>query len=239
MAKNRIFILGLISIAIFFQSCLKDEETYSLAIGTTKLIEGNRYYFDIDDNEKMLPNDTSSIQDYKAIDGQRAFIYFSLLDKKISGYDYNAKVIHIENILTKNIIPLTEETADSIGDDRINITNMWLGGEHLNIEFQLMGTLSSQKPHMVNLVQKQMATNNNIDEYIELEFRHNAHNDPPNQLRNGIVSFRLKNINVNNYKGIKIRTNTIYDGIKYYTINFTHNPQIIKKNKGILNRQIY
>ncbi len=72
-------------------------------------------------------------------------LYFNLLEEKKEGYDYNAKVQYIENILTKSVIPMDEQTTDSIGDDRINIVDMWLGGGYLNIEFQLFGTQNIQK----------------------------------------------------------------------------------------------
>ena len=92
----------------------------------------------------MLPGDTTSIHNYLVKDGQRA-LFISIFLKKKEGYDYNAKVQYIENILTKSVIPMDEQTTDSIGDDRINIVDMWLGGGYLNIEFQLFGTQNIQK----------------------------------------------------------------------------------------------
>ena len=82
----------------------------------------------------MYPSDTTYIHNYTVENNQRVFIHFLPLEEDIPGYDYNVKLIQLENILTKDIIPLTEETADSIGNDRINATSLWITGNYLNIE---------------------------------------------------------------------------------------------------------
>ncbi|WP_078063526.1 NigD1/NigD2 family lipoprotein [Bacteroides ihuae] len=223
--KFAIFILGLAMLP-FLQSCLDDDKDgYSLAISTVKVIEGRNFYFAIDGGEKMLPGDTTNIHNYKLKDGQRAFVYFNLLEDKVSGYDYNAKIEHVENILTKGVIPLTAATADSIGDDRINVTEIWIAGGYLNLEFQILGTSSPQKLHMVNLVQNEMIDDSAEEGYINLEFRHNAYNDNPDGLGNGIVSFKIESLVLNAEKGLKIRVNTINDGVKYYKVDF---PTVLK-----------
>jgi hypothetical protein len=212
----------LIGGSLLLQSCLDDDDNNdynSLAITTIKVKAGQDYYFALDDGKKMLPGDTTSIHNYLVKDGQRAFVYFNLLEEKKEGYDYNAKVQYIENILTKSVIPMDEQTTDSIGDDRINIVDMWLGGGYLNIEFQLFGTQNIQKKHMLNLVrnERQDAPQEDAD-YINLEFRHNAYDDTPAYLGNGFVCFKLDNIDTTK-KGFNIRVNTLYNGIKQYKIN--------------------
>ncbi|WP_321332396.1 NigD-like protein [uncultured Bacteroides sp.] len=221
-----ILAISLLVVISSLQSCLDDDDNdrYSLAIATVKVIDGQSYYFALDDNTKMLPGDTTQIYNYPLKDGQRAFVYFNLLDEGVQGYDYNAKIRYIENILTKGIIPLTEATADSIGDDHISPTNMWIGGGYLNIEFRLRGTDNPTRPHMLNLVQNATTDPANEEEgYINLEFRHNAYDDSTTAgLKSGIVSFNLSQIAnlMTSEKGLKIRVNTLYDGIKYYKIDF-------------------
>ncbi len=114
-------ILSVISLPLLVASCLDDDEPTRFTIGTLKVIEGNDYYFLLDNNKTMFPGDTTWIRNYTVTDGQRAVIAFSLLDEEASGFDYNIKVERIEDILTKNIIPLTTETADSIGDDKMEV----------------------------------------------------------------------------------------------------------------------
>jgi hypothetical protein len=242
--KFAILILCL-ALVPFLQSCLdNDSNVSSLAIATIKVIEGQNYYFAIDGGEKMLPGDTTNIRNYKVKDGQRAFVYFNLLDDKVQGYDYNAKIEYIENILTKGIIPMTAATADSIGDDRITAAEIWIAGGYLNIEFQILGTSYPKKLHMVNLVQSQIGNENTEEGYISLEFRHNAYGDSPDRLGVGLVSFKLESLTLSAEKGLKIRVNTIYDGVKYYKIDFPTDATNLKvarqpKTSNLFNERIY
>ena len=90
--------------AIVLQSCLDDwDDKYDtlFAVGTVKVIEGKDYYFSLDEGSKLYPSDTTYVHDYAVTDGQRAFIYFRELEEKLPGYEYNAQIKHIENILTK------------------------------------------------------------------------------------------------------------------------------------------
>ena len=104
------------------QSCLDndwDNQYPSLfAIGTIKVIEGNDYYFTLDEGSKLYPGDTTALYNYTVVDGQRAFVYFDELSEKKEGYEYNAQIKHIENILTKDIYFMPTDKEDSIGDDR-------------------------------------------------------------------------------------------------------------------------
>lgn len=205
-------------------SPLHNDNAYSLlAMGTIRIIEGNDYYFDLDDGTQMYPGDTAYIKNYTPIERQRAFIYYNLLSKKVNGYDYNAQVIHIQNIETKDIYVMPTAKADSIGDDRINITNMWFANHHLNIEYQIMQGQDSSVKHLQSLIVNPDNDNkNDKTDYITLEFRHNAHNDASQVQGTGFLSFRLDSIAslMEGKKGLNIRTRTIYDYIRYTTIEF-------------------
>ncbi|KAA6329042.1 hypothetical protein EZS27_022114 [termite gut metagenome] len=226
-------VISAILFAFSMQSCLSyfddDEDNElvicppdtSLAIATIKVIDDDNYYFGLDDGNTMYPADKTLVSNYKAKDGQRAFVYFDLTDKlKVEGYDYNIRVFGIEDILTKNIIPLTEETTDSIGDDRINVVSIRLTKEYLTIQFQLLSANNPNKPHMLNLVQNLTIEEDEDGEYLNLEFRHNAYGDAPMQLGENYVSFKLNDALIAGKKGVKVRINTIYDGIVHKIANF-------------------
>lgn len=208
------------------QSCLDDwddSERPLLTIGTVRIIDGNDYYFALDEGTKMFPGDTAYINNYTLIEGQRAFVNFYLMDEKIDGYDYNAQIYHIENILTKDIYSMPAEKADSIGDDRINATNLWITGDYLNIQYQLYHSNNESKKHMLNLVINEASDGKNDKEgYITLEFRQNAYDDEPSSRGNGIVSFKLDKIadRMAGKQGLNIRVKTLYDGERYYTVDF-------------------
>ena len=91
------FLLLLIAMPVL-QSCLDDwddDERSSLTIGTVRIIDGKDYYFALDEGTRMFPGDTAQVNNYTLVEGQRAFVYFNLLDEKVDGYDYNAKINHV------------------------------------------------------------------------------------------------------------------------------------------------
>ena len=132
-------------------------------------------------------------------------------------------MIHIQNIETKDIYVMPTAKADSIGDDRINITNMWFANHHLNIEYQIMQGQDSSVKHLQSLIVNPDNDNeNDKTDYITLEFRHNAHNDASQVQGTGFLSFRLDSIAslMEGKKGLNVRTRTTYDYIRYTTIDF-------------------
>ena len=195
----------LFTIVPALQSCLDDDnDTPLFTVGTIQTLsqdEGD-FYVLLDDNSKLFPGDMSSLRGYKATDGQRAFVFFDELPEEMPGYDYNAKIRWIQDILTKDIYNMPAEKEDSIGDDRINITQMWLTRkDYLNIECQFMSSENTEKKHMLSLVINEASTDGNDNpDYLTLEFRHNANEDSP--------------------LGVNVRVNTIYGGEKFYQIDF-------------------
>lgn len=206
----------------FLQSCLDDDgPSYSdLTIATLKATDADSYYFGLDSGRKMYPGDNSAVRNYPIVDGKRVFVWFHQLEEQVPGYDYNIQVVQMDSILTKDIIPLTKATADSIGDNKINVTYHWIAQGYLTMEFQYYGTRNPNKKHMLNLVHNEDTELVDEEGYINLEFRHNAYEDNSGSLGEGIVSFKLDKVaeEMKTAKGLKIRVNTIYDGIKYQKI---------------------
>ncbi|ADV43784.1 hypothetical protein Bache_1802 [Bacteroides helcogenes P 36-108] len=210
------------------QSCLDndwDNQYPSLfATGTLKLIKGNDYYFALDEGSRLYPGDTTALHNYTIIDGQRAFVYFDKLNENKEGYEYNAQIKHIENILTKDIYFMTADKIDSIGSDRINIIEpIWITGNYINIKFQIYNSNNQAKKHLLNLViNESSASEKPQSDYVNLEFRHNAYDDNPIALGTGLVSFKLDNIAdlLKDKKGLRIHVKSLYDGEKYITLDF-------------------
>ena len=172
------------------QSCLNDSESWpegtNLAIATVRIketTEQHNFYFLLDNNKTINPV-TLKHKDYKAIDGQRAFVYFGMIDNKSvisdENYDYNANIFYIENILTKDIIPLSEVDKDSIGNDLLDITKVWIAQGYLNVECRYY-SLNSDNKHLLNMVYHEV----DDEGYICLEFKHNAFHDYGTYARNG------------------------------------------------------
>ena len=102
------------------------------------------------------------------------------------------------------------EKADSIGDDNINATDLWITGEYLNIKYQFYHSNNEDKKHMLNLVINEASTG-----------RHNAYNDSQLTLGTGLASFKLDNIaeQLKEKKGLNIRVKSLYDGERFMTID--------------------
>ena len=225
--KNSWIALLLLGASSLLGACLDDnEKNYSqLTIGTIQVIEGNDYFFQLDPGSKMYPGDTTRIHNYPLKHGQRAFINFDLLDEKIPGYDYNAVIYQIENILTKDIIRIpSDEVEENIGKDRINITNIWLSEGFINIQYQFFYDDKSDKKHLLNLVvNENKPENEGNTDYLTLEFRRNGYNEHESVLGRGLASFRLDNImpDLAGKKGILIRYHSLYEGEIEKKIDFT------------------
>ncbi len=211
---------------LVLHSCLNDD-TSSIDMGTIRVIEGKNYYLQFDNGKNVYPADTTAIHNYKVVNGQRVLVYYDYLDGTTTGYDYTIRVTGYVNILTKDIIPLTTENAESIGDDRINITQVWRSDGYLTFKFYFYGSYNPAEPHLLNLVQNQINPPEK-DRYIHLEFRHNSHGDSPDQRMVGYVSFKLDKVTdeLDSAIGFKIRVNTIEEGEKIITLDF---PEYLSK----------
>ncbi|MDR1004296.1 MAG: NigD-like protein [Prevotellaceae bacterium] len=197
-----------------------DKVNSQLAMSTLRLLTARDYYFDLDNGKKMYPGDTTDILNYPLVDGQRTIVRFLPLEEKKAGYDYNVKVIQIENILCKDIIPLTEENAGSIGNDRINIDRIWITGNYLNVEYLFYQSKTPQTPHTLEMVINRSAPATDNAAYLSLEFRHNAYADEEVIKNVGLVSFRLNSIagELTGKQGVAVTVNSIYDGERTYKV---------------------
>ncbi|WP_303014079.1 NigD-like protein [uncultured Bacteroides sp.] len=232
------FIFATITAMSIFQSCLDDDDRPSdlLVISTINHIseDSKEFYFTLDNGKTMFPNNAQGWAGEAYEDGQRAFVIFNELEQPVNGYDYNIQVRQINKVLTKDIVTMddNENTEEKIGDDKINATYMWISKDkkYLTIEYQYYGTHSTDKKHFLNLVinNKEGVTTengeNDDNEYINLEFRHNSEGDSPDSgyLNEGYVSFKLDKIKeqMEGKKGLAIRVKTLYDGEKDYEVPF-------------------
>ncbi len=152
----------------------------------TVVPEGGQSYSLLLDNGKKLWPAASDIY-YKPQVNQRVFVNYSILSDKIDGFDHYVKINDIWNILTKPVITLNEQNADSIGNDPVIINDIWIGNHYLNTAFSF--NYSGIRPHAINLVQNEATSN--IDT-LELEFRHNSYKSTSNTLFDGFACFDLK-----------------------------------------------
>lgn len=189
---------------IFFSSlllpllvaCENDNDRYSLDdyridIATVENANLSSTFLFRLDNDELLWTAATNLPFYIPKDGQRIIANYTILSNMGVGslYDHDVKLNDVYNVLTKGIFPITPATKDSIGNDSIQIDNIWIGSDYLNIEFAYPGY---DKIHYINLVSDTSKVY--TDGKIHLEFRHNANGDTPTYYKSGIVSFNLKSL---------------------------------------------
>lgn len=183
-----------LSAFIFLWSCSKDADyvyptfTSIVTVENPDSVSGFRF---ITDNNDVMKVTSTYFPNYRPKTGQRILANYSILSEGAVGVGYNHKVAlnDVYQVLTKDVFKISSSTQDSIGNDAIEVRNIWVGNHFLNVEFVFAGYT---KTHYVNLVSDASKTYN--DGKVHLEFRHNANSDYQQYSRWGLVSFDLNSL---------------------------------------------
>ncbi len=196
------FILVSAGIILGLVSC--DDNSHSLgSFGidiATVIPEGENAYSLLLDNGKRLWPAASSFR-YNPTYNQRVFLNYTVLSDAQNAYDHYIKVNDIWNILTKDVIELNAENADSIGNDPVRSNAVWVGGDYLNVSF--MFNYGGVRPHAINLVRNSLSSLSS-DDTIDLEFRHNAYQSDRTKLFEGFVCYDLKPLRSSNADSVNL-----------------------------------
>src|SRR5690554_3577490 len=173
--KKTVLTFVIVSVGILLSTISCDDNSNSLGnFGidiATVMPEGENAYSLLLDNGKQLWPSASAVN-YTPAYNQRVFLNYTVLSDAQSGYDHYIKVNDIWNILTKQVIELTAQNQDSIGNDPVKANAVWVGGDYLNVSF--MFNYGGIQPHAINLVKNTLSSQISPDA-INLEFRHNAY----------------------------------------------------------------
>ncbi|ASB47741.1 NigD1/NigD2 family lipoprotein [Alkalitalea saponilacus] len=194
MRKLMLPFVTILATMFLLQGCLKDDDSYSLGkywvtTGTIEKGDISPYVVVADNGDRLFPSATA-VPHFKTKDGQRVWISYTILGDAEGQIDHYVRVNDLSEILTKGILELTPENADSIGHDPVTIRDYWFTGDFLTIRFIYGG---GGRIHFINLVQD---VENPVNEegLPILEFRHNRNNDPYNYKMYGTVSFNLETL---------------------------------------------
>ena len=227
--KLNISTVGIICISILgtiLQSCINNDnypELYS-TMGTVNNLSD--YSINSDLYGDVIPKNPDIIRSFDADSiGQRILVNINFPNAEDKDSKVNTgKVVTIYDlykVLTKKADDLrlnNDEDTESFGNDVIQITNVNIGNEHLNIEFNISGS-NETIPHRISLL---LTENTQIDDegLLEVELRHNKNSDNGDKLYWGIASFTLSSIpeySDTNFKGFRIKyqsdTNTTSETI--------------------------
>ncbi|MFZ4724264.1 MAG: NigD-like protein [Paludibacter sp.] len=234
------FLLLSLLIPIFV-SCNPDDDNDSinnnkLSIATVENPnQSSKFLFRLDNNDLMWTSETS-LPFYIPKDGQRIIANYNILTNMITGsmYDHDVRLNDVYTVLTKGIFPITPATKDSIGNDSVQINDMWIGSDYLNVEFVYPGY---NKIHYINLVSDTSKVY--TDGKTHLEFRHNAKGDSAVYYKSGIVSFNLKSLQKSSISSLNLVIhvnvpNKAADYLLPLTYTFGETPTLYKTPKIIM-----
>ncbi|MFV0483707.1 MAG: hypothetical protein ACK5MG_06405 [Bacteroidales bacterium] len=197
--KKLFFILLAVS-SVAFTACSDndDNEDVYYSIGTVSV--------DDDSNINAINSDLGNVINANNTprtdldNGARAYVQYINLEN-VAGEEsnvYSADFIYIDGILTKNIVEVNPENADSIGNDPINLSEVWFSDGYLNVEFSFLG---DYQMHFINMVGDSAlfasggtTEPRGVPDTIYLELRHNAYDDFDRAVMSGLASFRLESL---------------------------------------------
>lgn len=179
LVHTTLFILA-ISV---FAACNNEKDATYEGYGMVKHNGDSQYSIVLDNGHIIWPREGFTHLE-RFHDSTRIQSIFTILKEHSASSEVN--LISLDTILTKNVLPYSPNTLDSIGHAPVMLTNTWLAHGFLNFEFAFVG---SGKRHMVNLLQRKAK-----EGQLEFEFRHNDYNDERTKTMLGVVSFRLQPI---------------------------------------------
>lgn len=227
MRKISFKLICVTLVAILAFSGCNDDNDYEnvwLAVGTIeKTGEGNDdFRVKLDDSTILNPIENNH-PGFETEENQRVVVNFTILTKEQAPNDLiicNVRINTINEVLTKDIIEIDDENADSIGNDPVRVRDGWIVNNYLNFQFDYYG---GGETHYINLVKDPDNLQDSEGVYL-LEFRHNANDDRYSYVLNGLVSFDLNSLALPEGEEVKIRvradgfSNNIYEE----TFSYTH-----------------
>ncbi len=205
----------------FLQSCddSSSEPTYAALVTAVVPTEGATSFKT--DDQKTLHVGETLLGALQLEDGDRAIIRFSYLKEEVQGYNYNIKLRGLSEILTKDIVDLTADNEDEIGNDKLLLLKDYcsLVKGYFNAQIQFP---SGEEVPKVNLVVNKITPVDDAD-YTVLELRLNNNGvTTSTNYGSGVVCFKLGDLDptITGKKGVKIRVNTINkDEVQEYTFD--------------------
>lgn len=222
--KKMIFGI-LIGFLFVITSCNDDVEGYSLNdswLGFGMVENSDSYRIKMDNGDVLVPvaydynpwydNDYMG-NNHKIEKGDRVLVNYTILDDDTNDSGeidaYFVKINSANKVLMKGILDLTEENADSIGNNPIEVREVWMTDSLLNFHLRYYGRY---KVHFINLV-KQPGTLTADGQPFELELRHNDNGDDAAIDYTAFVSFHLDSLQVAGLDSVSFKvTSTDYDG---------------------------
>lgn len=114
---------------------------------------------------------------------ERAFVVCDVLHRTEGGKEneYDVRVNQIASVLTKNVVPVNNTTAEMLIQDPVHIEYAWVSGGYVNLYIMIPMKAGSTTKHLINLVHEGAMTDPKTGEAMEgsyrFSLRHNADGD--------------------------------------------------------------
>lgn len=189
MKKYRLIVAAFL-FAILVVGCKQEEDiTYYTTLGILQKTEDSTI-IEADNDTRLLVENSSSLP-ATVKDNDRVFLYFSFNDGTLpAGIDHLVDIYSIEKVPVKPVFELTYDTNDSIGNDPVNISDLWMAKDFMNLSFLFYG---GTKTHLINLIRYPELTSSDT---ISMEIRHNDQDDNGVTYLSGFMSFDLTSLQV-------------------------------------------
>ncbi len=184
-------VVAVIFLMAILSACNKEDKLPEwMGIGTIEksIASSNEFTIALDGGDRLLPN---NIYENSFENGDRVVVSYTVTNSLGNG-EFEVDIYDLDDILTKEIVQLTEAIQDSIGNDPIYVKedNIWIANNYINFVFEYYGQYTI---HYVNLVKLYEDTHTD-DGRLILEFRHNSNDDFSSYLQSGVVSFNLEGL---------------------------------------------
>lgn len=225
MLKLSVLPILLLSMSLLFNSCLDDDgyslDKYWLGVATVESLDNSKHYFRLDDGNTLYPA-AGSYTGHNLNDGQRTWLNYTILGDSLNGFAHYVKVNGVDPILTKKIVEDLGEKNDSVyGNDQVRIKDIWIGDGYLNVIF--MFNYGGMQRHFINLLSK-----GDDENPYQLEFRHNAYNDPPQAAVPGIVCFDLSDLPDTNGETVKLTVKvSTFSGERTFELEYNSEKELM------------
>ena len=218
---KKLVIGMLILISVVVMSC-SDDDGYSLndywiGFGILK-VESGAYQIYLDDGAVLKPVawNIPPWEEDEWKDGSRILVNFTILEDETNETgeveSYLVKVNEAKKILMKGVLDITEENADSIGNDPIVVQKYWMTDSLISFKLKYWGYY---QVHYLNLVQDPDEATTE-DGKVRLELRHNANGDEESIPYTAYVSFTLNQFREEGKDSIVFEiSSTDYDGVTH------------------------
>lgn len=236
-----LFLMMCLAVLPVLQSCDDWDDGYSIGDFSypnwaTVRVEGNAFYLNSDTWGTLWPINTD-MGWYQPVDGQRVITVFNPIYDNYEGFDHAVKILNLWHALTKGVEPLTAENEEEYGNDPVVIYkgDISISGGYLNVIFQQNLPKDTDTKHRISLVQPTPDGEETADDdgYIYLELRYNDYDNLSGIRVPGLVSYNLKELDLESAKGIKLKLNSEVNGEVTITFEKKSEGNNVEKASGL------